>query len=102
MQVQEWSGLRWQHRLFESLIVFQNYVAGTEATQWLGPTVGDRGFAHVGAVELSVDAGGDTGAAIEVGTDLSAAVVCGNDHHGHTRAVADGVGRMLERCCCWW
>ncbi|MCG3148786.1 MAG: Linear gramicidin synthase subunit D [Verrucomicrobiae bacterium] len=37
LQVQEWSEVPWQYRLFESLIVFQNYVAGGAAEHWLGP-----------------------------------------------------------------
>jgi amino acid adenylation domain-containing protein/non-ribosomal peptide synthase protein (TIGR01720 family) len=37
-QIQEWSGIPWRHRLFDSLIVFQNYSA-TDATSRLGAGV---------------------------------------------------------------
>jgi amino acid adenylation domain-containing protein/non-ribosomal peptide synthase protein (TIGR01720 family) len=37
-QIQRWSGIPWRHRLFDSLIVFQNYVSGG-ATERLSESV---------------------------------------------------------------
>jgi len=37
-QIQEWSQIPWRHRLFESLLVFQNYVVG-DAGQQLGANI---------------------------------------------------------------
>jgi len=37
-QIQAWSGIAWRHRLFDSLIVFQNYASGG-ATERLGESV---------------------------------------------------------------
>jgi acyl carrier protein len=37
-QIQSWSGIPWRHRLFDSLIVFQNYATG-DATQRLSENV---------------------------------------------------------------
>ena len=37
-QIQAWSGIPWRHRLFDSLIVFQNYASGG-ATERLGESV---------------------------------------------------------------
>ena len=37
-QIQSWSGIPWRHRLFDSLIVFQNYASGG-ATEWLSESV---------------------------------------------------------------
>lgn len=38
LQIQEWSSIPWRFRMFESLLVFQNYVVG-EATRRLGSAV---------------------------------------------------------------
>ena len=65
MQVQEWSGVPWRFRLFESLVVFQNYTVDESAWR-LGDRVTIREFVSpirtnfpltlvvIPAVELSI------------------------------------------------
>ena len=40
--IQRWSGLPWRHRLFESLLVFQDASAGAGMGGWLGESVSVR------------------------------------------------------------
>ena len=60
-QIQEWAGVPWRLRLFDSLIVFQNYVGrGRRATSW--PRRRDRPRLGARGHELSGHARGRAGA----------------------------------------
>jgi amino acid adenylation domain-containing protein/non-ribosomal peptide synthase protein (TIGR01720 family) len=38
-RIQAWSGIPWRHRLFETLLVFQNATADEDTRDWLGPDI---------------------------------------------------------------